>query len=68
MSRMFKVGDKVRAFLDANIAGNIVEIRSMPVSHWMSEGAASVEFVADVRTKTGKIYKIKLGELMHDDV
>lgn len=65
--RRFKPGDKVRAFLDANFAGVIVNITERPTSQWIAEGTASVEFYASVRLRDGVIKNIKLSELMHDD-
>jgi len=65
--RRFKVGDKVKAFLDANIAGTIEQIHQVQATQWLAEGTASVQFLVDVRLKSGKICRIKMSELMHDD-
>lgn len=67
--RMFKVGDKVVAFLDSRIAGHIAQIHQVPSSQWLAEGTASVEFLVDVKiAASGKIHRIKMSELMHDDL
>lgn len=66
--RRFKVGDKVKAFLDARIAGIIVEIHQVPATQWIAEGTASVEFYVDVRVANGQIKRVKMSELMHDDI
>lgn len=66
--RRIKIGDRVKAFLDANIAGEVVNIVSRPVSHWMVGGTSSVEFWVDVRLANGTVRNIKLSELTHDDL
>lgn len=66
--RMFKIGDKVRAFLDSRISGTIVEIRQVQATQWLAEGTASIEFLVDVKIASGQIIKIKMSELMHDDI
>ena len=68
MSRRFKIGDKVKAFLDSKIAGTIIDIQSRQSTQWLAEGTASIEFYVDVKLKDGSIYKIKMSELMHDDL
>lgn len=68
MSRMFKVGDKVRAFLDSRIAGTIVAIHQVQATQWLAEGTASIEFLVEVKLSNGVITKIKMSELMHDDL
>lgn len=65
--RRFKIGDKVKAFLDARIAGTIAEIHQMQATQWLAEGTASIEFLVDVRLKDGSLRRIKMSELMHDD-
>lgn len=65
--RRFKIGDKVRAFLDANFAGEIVGIREVPTTKWMAEGTSSVEFLVSVKLNDGTVKNIKMSELMHDD-
>lgn len=65
--RRFKVGDKVRAFLDAKISGVIVNITQAQATQWLAEGTASVEFFAEIKLKDGSIRKIKMSELMHED-
>lgn len=66
--RRFKVGDKVKAFLDARIAGTIVQIHQVTATQWLAEGTASVEFYVDVRTTSGQIKRVKMSELDHDDI
>jgi hypothetical protein len=65
--RRFKAGDKVKAFLDARIAGTIVDIRHVQATQWLAEGTASVEFLVDVKLGDGRILSVKMSELMHDD-
>lgn len=65
--RRFKVGDKVKAFLDSRIAGTIVNIRQVQATQWLAEGTASIEFLVDVKPVDGRILTIKMSELMHDD-
>lgn len=65
---MFRVGDKVKAFLDSRIAGTIVAIHQVQATQWLAEGTASIEFFVDVKLNNGKIHKIKMSELMHDDL
>ena len=67
MSRRFKAGDKVKAFLDANFAGIIVNVQERGTSQWLAEGTSSIEFYAIVQMKDGTLRNIKLSELMHDD-
>ena len=67
-NRMFRPGDKVKAFLDANFAGILVSIKQVQATQWIAEGTASVEFVASVQMKDGTIRNIRLSELMHDDI
>lgn len=66
--RRFKVGDKVKAFLDSRIAGHIVQIHQVQATQWLAEGTASVEFFVDVKLANEKIVKIKMSELAHDDI
>lgn len=66
--RRFKIGDKVRAFLDARIAGTIVEIHQVQATQWLAEGTASIEFYVDVKITNGQIKRVKMSELMHDDI
>jgi hypothetical protein len=66
--RRFKVGDKVKAFLDSRIAGTIIEIHQVQATQWLAEGTASVEFLVDVKLQNGGIRRIKMSELMHDDI
>jgi hypothetical protein len=66
--RRFKIGDKVRAFLDAKIAGHIVQIHQVQATQWLAEGTASIEFLVDVKLADGKIRRVKMSELMHDDI
>lgn len=65
--RRFKVGDRVRAFLDAKISGVIVNITQIQATQWIAEGTASVEFLAEIKLNDGSIRKIKMSELMHED-
>ena len=65
--RRFKVGDKVKAFLDANIAGIILQIHQIHANQWLAEGTVSVEFLVDVMLENGKICRVKMSELFHDD-
>ena len=66
--RMFKVGDKVKAFLDSRISGTIAQIHQVQATQWLAEGTASIEFLVDVKLPNGKIHRIKMSELMHDDI
>lgn len=66
--RRFKIGDKVKAFLDSRIAGTIAEIQQVQATQWLAEGTASVEFLVSVRLQSGQIVKVKMSELMHDDL
>ena len=66
--RRFKVGDKVKAFLDSRISGTIVQIHQVQATQWLAEGTSSIEFLVDVKLSSGKIHRIKMSELMHDDI
>jgi hypothetical protein len=68
MSRRFKIGDKVRMFLDASVAGKIVDIRTKPALHWISEGTSSIEFLVDVMLSNGSVKTVKMSDLYHDDI
>ena len=66
--RQVRVGDKVRAFLDARIAGEVVEIFHRPSSSTvlMVGGVPPSESFAKVLLEDGRIVVIKTIELSHN--
>ncbi len=66
--RRIKVGDKVQAFLDANIKGDVTRIKEDKNILWMVGGNASTEFVCEVKLdKDGSLVAYKMHELHHTD-
>ena len=66
--RRMRVGDRVQAFLDANIIGTIVTIKENKDVPWMVGGTASTEFICEVRLDKGDgLINIKMHELHHID-
>ena len=62
--KTIRVGDKVRAFLDLRICGEVVQIVYLPSAiPLMVGGIPSAEAYADVLLENGKIVRIKTGEL-----
>ena len=66
--RRIRVGDKVQAFLDANIKGEVTQIKESKNVPWMVGGTASTEFVCEVKLdKDGSLVVYKMHELHHTD-
>lgn len=65
--RRIKAGDRVKAFLDPNIVGEVVQVTQRQSKQWLVEGTASVEFYVDVRIKDGRVVTLKMSEVTHDD-
>jgi len=63
--RQIKVGDKVRAFLDANLQGEVMAIHNTYSSQWLVGGVASKELLADVKLPSGEMRRVKMSELYH---
>ena len=65
--RQIRVGDKVKAFLDANICGEVTEIFYRPAAGGMLMvgGIPPVEAYAKVVMSDGKTVSIKTTELSH---
>lgn len=62
--RRLKIGDTVRAFLDANMCGVIENIENIPAdSGMMVGGIPPVVAVATIRLPNGKLHKIRMTEL-----
>ena len=63
--RQIRVGDKVRAFLDATIAGEVVEIiyKPAPGAMLMFGGVPPVEAYAQIRLSSGKLIAVRTTEL-----
>jgi len=67
--RRMKPGDRVKAFLDANIRGEIIEIvhRPAPATALMVGGVPPFEAYANIRLANGNIVTVKTTELFHED-
>ena len=67
--RRIRIGDKVRAFLDANITGQVTEIfyRDAPADSLMVGGVPPVLSYAKVLLPDGRTAIIKTTELSHLD-
>ena len=65
--RQVRVGDRVRAFLDANMAGEVTEIfhTPAPAGILMYGGVPPKIAYARVRKSNGEIVTIKTTELSH---
>ena len=65
MPRGIKVGDRVQAFLNASILGEVVEIIQAETKIWTSGGAPSATFsTCRVKiSKTGEIVTVKKSDL-----
>ena len=62
--RQFRIGDKARAFLNANISGEIVEIFLRPSSTTlMAGGVPPMDAFARILLQDGKTVVIKTTEL-----
>ena len=61
---MIKVGDTVKAFLDANLQGEVVNIVYLPSRDvWMVGGVPGVEAWADILLPSGIVKRVKTTEL-----
>ena len=67
--RRIRVGDKVRAFLDANISGEVTEIfyRDAPAGSLMVGGVPPVVSYAKILLADGRNAVVKTTELSHLD-
>jgi len=67
--RRIRVGDKVRAFLDANISGEVTEMfyRDAAPGSLMVGGVPPVIAYAKVLLKDGRTAVVKTTELSHVD-
>jgi len=65
--RQIRVGDPVRAFLDANLSGEVTEIfyRSARAGELMYGGVPPSVAYAKVRKSSGETVTIKMTELSH---
>ena len=68
--RQIRVGDKVRAFLDANICGEVTEIfyRPDPGQMLMVGGVPPAVAYAKIVMTDGKTVSIKTTELSHESL
>lgn len=58
-----KVGDTVRAHLNAAMTGTVVEILSEQSSTWTASGPLTDETYCMVKLKNGNAVKLKLSDL-----
>jgi hypothetical protein len=68
--RQIRVGDKVRAFLDSNICGEVTEILYRPArgGMLMVGGVPPVEAYAKILMADGKSATVKTTELSHESL
>lgn len=65
--RQIKIGDKVQAFWDANIIGEVVNLGTEKHSTMLVGGTLDVAPFCEVRLKSGKVVRLKLGDVFHTD-
>ncbi len=67
--RQIRVGDKVKAFLDANINGEVTEIFYKPTmgGMLMLGGVPPVEAFARILGENGKTFVVRTTELSHSE-
>ncbi len=65
--RQIKLGDTVQAFWDANVIGEVVGLGSERHTTWLVDGTLDVVPFCDVKTKAGKIVRLKLSDVFHVD-
>jgi len=66
--RRIRVGDRVKAFLDANIVGVVTQIKESKNLPWLAGGTASTEFICEIKLdKDDRLVVYKMHELHHDD-
>ena len=63
--RQIKIGDKVIAFLDANLQGEAVAIHATRSNKWLVGGVSSTELFVDVKLTNGEVRRVKMSELYH---
>ena len=65
MARMIRIGDKVQAFWDANIAGVVTEIyRTNANTALTATGpTTTVDLVCKIKTKNGQIVEAKTTDI-----
>jgi hypothetical protein len=62
MKRIEK-GDRVRAYLNAEIHGTVIEVVEEPARVWTLEGTMSVVRICSVQLNDGRIARIRASEL-----
>ena len=69
MARKIKIGDKVRAFLNANIVGEVVSFESEKNSNWIVGATASnKKIMCVVKIKgTENLVRVPAAELFIED-
>lgn len=63
--RQIKVGDIVQAFWDANLVGEVVNLGFEKNNTYLVGGTAEPTPFCEVRTKAGKIVRVKLSDVFH---
>jgi len=61
--RRIKVGDTVRAHLDASYRGQVLEILAEKSQGWMMEGTSTDVMYCVVKLQTGQVVKTQMSDL-----
>jgi hypothetical protein len=59
-------GDKVKAYLDGSLSGEVVDIIEMPANFWTMEGTPTTIRFCIVKLANGKLAKILASDLFID--
>lgn len=63
--RQIKIGDIVQAFWDANVIGEVVNLGTEKHSTMLVGGTMDLAPFCEVRLKSGRIVRLKLGDVFH---
>lgn len=63
--RQIKVGDKVQAFWDANLLGEVVNLGLQEHTTHLVGGTLEASPFCDVKLRDGRVVRVKLSDVFH---
>ena len=63
--RQIKIGDKVQAFWDANLIGEVVDLGAVKHETLLIGGTLEQSPYCDVKLRSGKVVRVKLSDVYH---
>ena len=65
--RQIRIGDRVQAFWDANLIGEVVDLGAVKHETLLIGGTLEQSPYCDVKLKTGNVVRVKLADVFHVD-